>query len=143
MTSDLVRRARPGDAQTCARIVRTWLDATGWLPQGPTEDQLVDVIAAGIPIRDFWVAGDPVAGYLSLNRETAQVMGLYTEQPGAGIGKALLDRAKDGHDYLQLRSHTPNTAAHHFYEREGFVTVERDLNDGADGVPEIRMEWRR
>jgi len=138
-----MRRARPDDAQTCARIVKTWLDATGWLPQGPTRDQLAELIAATIPIRDIWVAGNPVAGYLSLNRETAQVMGLYAKQPGAGIGKLLLDQAKDGHDYLQLRSHTPNTAAHRFYEREGFVAVERDLDDGADGVSEIRMEWRR
>lgn len=112
------------------------------MPSGPSEAALEEMIRDGMPMREFLVVGDPVAGYLSMNRETLQVMGLYVARCGEGLGKALIDRAKSGRAYLQLRSHAPNRAAHRFYEREGFRVVERDLMDGSDGVPEIRMEWR-
>ena len=53
-----------------------------------------------------------------------------------------MDRAKAGRDYLQLNTHEPNHAAQRFYRREGFEVVER-LPMGDDGLPELRMEWRR
>lgn len=138
-----VRRATPEDAAACARVVSDWVRGTDWIPNRFTVGEFEEMFRAGIPIREFYVVGEPVKGYLSLNRETAQVMGLYVARPGAGLGKALMDAAKDGRDYLQLRSHEPNTEAHRFYEREGFEVVERGLTDGDDGVAEIRMEWRR
>ncbi|MEM9476149.1 MAG: GNAT family N-acetyltransferase [Pseudomonadota bacterium] len=137
-----IRPGRPEDAPACAKIVSDWIAGTAWIGDGPGYAALETAIAEGMPLREFHVIGDPVAGYLSLNRETQQVMGLYVARPGEGLGRALMDRAKEGRSYLQLRSHTPNTAAHRFYEREGFTVVERDLMDGSDGVPEIRMEWR-
>lgn len=138
----IIRPGRVEDAPACAKIVSDWIAGTDWMQAGPTYAFLVEAISTGMPTREFHVIGDPVAGYLSLNPETSQVMGLYVARPGEGLGKALIDRVKDGRSYLQLRSHSPNTAAHRFYEREGFYIVERDLMDCSDGVPEIRMEWR-
>ena len=137
----IVRPAVVGDAEACADVVNDWIDATPWMQRGPSRAEILDAIRAGIPEREFYVVGEPVAGYLSLNPETAQIMGLYVARPGRGLGKALIDRVKAGRRYLQLRSHAPNAAAHRFYAREGFTVVERDLA-GHDGVPEIRMEWR-
>lgn len=95
-----------------------------------------------MPKREIWLIGEPAEGYLSLNAETAQIGALYLDRPGLGFGKALLDRAKVGRDYLQLWTHEPNVAAHRFYAREGFKVVERN-GEGGDGLPELRMEWRR
>ena len=112
------------------------------MPKLHSVEELTEIIAEAMPARVIWLAGDPPEGYLSLNAETGQIGALYTSRPGAGLGKALLDRAKEGRDYLQLWTHAPNTAAHRFYRREGFDVVEEN-SEGADGLPELRMEWRR
>ena len=138
------RRAEVADAAACAGIVRGWLDGLDWMPGGgPSLEQLTEAIAAGIPQREFWVIGDPVAGYLSFNREEELIGGLYTAAPGSGHGKALVDRVKEGRDFVQLWTHEANEAAHRFYHREGFVTVERKAEGRGEGIPELRMEWRR
>ncbi len=135
-----LRHASLADAEACAQIVNDWIDTTEWLPRSHTRAAIADMIRAGIPLREFWVAGDPIAGYLSFNTEASQIMGLYTARPGGGVGKALVDRVKENRSWIQLWSHTANSKAHDFYRREGFVEVERK-SEGADGIPEIRMEW--
>lgn len=138
-----LRAARAEDAATCAGIVRAWLDRTPWMPGGgPTLAELTDAIAKGIPIREFWVIGDPVSGYLSFKEDQNLIAGLYTAAPGSGDGKALVDVVKAERDYVQLWTHEANTNAHRFYHREGFVTVERCAEGRGDGIPELRMEWR-
>ncbi len=140
-----LRRAETADAAACAGIVCRWLAALDWMPEEaqPSRETLTEVIAEGIPQREFWVIGEPVQGYLSFNRDENLIAGLYTDRPGSGAGKALVDRVKEGRDFVQLWTHEPNVAAHRFYHREGFVTVERKPEGRGDGVPELRMEWRR
>ncbi|MEM9351340.1 MAG: GNAT family N-acetyltransferase [Pseudomonadota bacterium] len=141
--SSVVRRAVVSDAASCAAIVSAWLEGLDWMPgPKPSRAKLTGLIAEGIPQREFWVIGEPVAGYLSLKEDEHLIAGLYTAEPGSGAGKALIDRVKNGRDYLQLWTHEPNRAAHRFYHREGFETVERKEEGRGDGVPELRMEWR-
>ena len=140
-----VRPATPEDAPACAAIVRAWIEATDWMPGGPSEAELEATMRAGFPIREAWVAEDAggrVLGYASLKGEEDHLVGLYVAEPGQGVGRALLDRAKEGRDRLTLNTHVPNRAAHRFYEREGFALLEDDLR-GTDGVDERSMEWRR
>lgn len=137
-----VRLARPLDAAACARIVNDWIDATDWIARSHSRAEIAGMIERGIPMREFWVGGDPVAGYLSFDPDSLTIMGLYTANPGQGVGKALVDRVKEGRDWVQLWTHALNVRAHRFYEREGFALT-RDVRDGADGIPEWRMEWRR
>ena len=137
-----VRRATPEDAAVCAGIVHGWVLNTAWIAERFSVDELTEMIAEAMPERDIWLAGTPPEGYLSLNPVTAQIGALYTSSPGNGLGKALLDQAKVGRDYLQLWTHEPNGDAHRFYRREGFEVVERNPL-GDDGLPELRMEWKR
>lgn len=137
-----LRRANVEDAGACAAIVRAWLDSVPWMPGGgPTAKKLTEIIAEGIPKREFWVIGVPVAGYLSFKEDENLIAGLYTAKPGSGHGKRLVDAVKTGRDYVQLWTHEPNVAAHRFYRREGFETVERKAEGRGDGIPELRMEW--
>jgi putative acetyltransferase len=140
----ILRRATAADAPACAAIVRRWLDVSDWMPDGPSEANLTQIMREGFPRREAYVAerDEEILGYLSLDTGVDHVRGLYVAAPGEGVGKALLDRAKEGRKLLTLNTHMPNLAAHRFYEREGFVTVERDM-PGSDGVAEQRMEWRR
>ena len=141
-----LRRASAEDAKACSKIVNDWIDGSGWLPRQHSREAIEDMIRSGIPLREFWVAGKPIQGYLSFNLsfnvEESQVMGLYTALPGTGVGKALMDRVREGRDWVQLWSHAANTKAHAFYEREGFAIV-GERAAGIDGIPEVRMEWRR
>ena len=67
-------------------------------------------------------------------------MGLYTAVQGQGMGKALLDKVKQNRKWIQLWSHSANTHAHRFYEREGFVKT-NETRIGGDHIPEVRLEW--
>lgn len=100
------------------------------------------MMRAAIPVREYWVHGDPVDGYLSYSREDEIVMGLYTAQPGSGAGQALLTRVRDARDRMWLLSHAANTRAHAFYTREGFALTGK-TRDGADGLPEVEFVWLR
>jgi putative acetyltransferase len=138
----ILRRATPADAAACADIVNDWIDGTPWMPRVHARAVIAQMIADGLPLREIFVAGDPVDGYLSFNPEASHVVALYTARPGFGIGKALMDRVKEGRDYLMLWTHEPNKAAQRFYVREGFAVVDRN-SEGNDGLPELKMEWHR
>ena len=137
----ILRRATADDAAACARIVDDWFAATDWIGAGPGYERLEAMMRDGFPIREAWIAGEPVAGYLSMTLGGNRIFGLYAAAPGHGVGHALLNHVKQGRDRLHLRSHAPNYAAHRFYDREGFTVTRRNLA-GNDGVPEIEMEWR-
>ena len=138
----LLRLAKSSDAPICAAIVNSWIDNTKWMPRIHSPDLVTQMIKDGIPIREFWVIGDPVLGYLSFNVEAQQIMGLYVARPGIGLGRALLEQVKLGKSYIKLWSHSANTAAHRFYLREGFkISAEEKI--GGDGIKEICFEWVR
>ena len=143
VASSTQRRATVADARACAEIVSGWLEATAWLKDVPDLETLVGIFETGIPMREIWVIGDPVAAYMSIEAEISLIHGFYTRHPGSGAGKTLMDHAKSRRDYLQLWTHEPNTPSHRFYHREGFAVVERKPEGRGDGVPELRMEWHR
>lgn len=135
-----IRRATEADIPAMARIVADWLATAPWNTGNPSRETLETSFTDALPLREIWVEGDPVAGYLSIDSGRSLVRALYAAHPGGGTGKRLLDHVKAGRSTLGLRTHTPNHAAHRFYAREGFEIVERDLH-GEDGVTELRLEW--
>jgi len=136
-----IRRAVAADGPACAAIVDGWVSTTTWMPRTISLEELEVALTEGLPKREAWVIGDPVVGYLSMDAGENHIWGLYAAKQGAGLGKRLMDHAKQGRARLQLNTHLPNTRAHAFYAREGFVRVGEPW-DGDDGIPEIRMEWR-
>lgn len=137
-----IRRATPDDVPAMATVLNGWVDATDWFPRVFTAEELEGFIRAAVPLREVWVAGDPVHAYLSYNRETGQVVALYSSVTGQGVGKALMDKVKEGRDALWLTTHVPNVAAQRFYAREGFREVSRHMPEPPEVVEEIRMEWQ-
>lgn len=148
------RRARTDDAPAMAQIVNAWIDATPWMERDLPADEIKALIVKGVTQREMWVIGDPVQAYISIEAEISHIWGFYCAQPGKGHGKLLMDRAKEGRDFLSLNTHVPNVAAQKFYTREGFVPVgEIDqglastLGQAPDrtptGIREMRMEWQR
>ncbi|MCG6884123.1 MAG: GNAT family N-acetyltransferase [Silicimonas sp.] len=137
-----IRRAGSEDVPAIARIVNDWIDRTDWMPRAVGAERIEGFIAEALPHREITLIGEPPEGYLSLDPATGMIGALYLDRPGHGLGRMLMDDAKARQDYLQLWTHEPNEAAHRFYRREGFEIVERKAT-GDDGLPELRMEWRR
>lgn len=141
MTNAPIRRAIAADAPACAAVVNAWIDRTDWMPRAVPHDAIEKALHQGLPLREAYVVGDPIAGYISIEAEKNHIWGLYVANPGQGLGKQLIDQAKTGRDYLRLNTHLPNKPAHRFYEREGFKQIGEPWC-GDDGIEEIAMEWR-
>ena len=137
---DQPRRGSKDDAARCAEILNKWVETTTWMPRLYSENELLKMIKEAIPFRELWVIGNPVSAYVSFNKGLSQVVALYSNKPGRGYGKILLDKVKEGREYIQLWSHSANESAHRFYHREGFKTAAYK-EKGDDGIPEIHFEW--
>lgn len=95
-----------------------------------------------------WVTVAEVAGRVVgfLACDGVEVCALYVapDARSAGVGRTLLQAAKQGRDRLRLQVLERNAGARRFYTREGFVEIAR--SDGAendDKLPDITMEWQR
>ena len=137
---DQPRRGSKDDAAICAEILNKWVETTTWMPRLYSENELLKMIEEAIPLRELWVIGNPASAYVSFNKGLSQVVALYSNKPGKGYGKILLDKVKEGREYIQLWSHSANVSAQRFYHREGFKEAAYKEN-GDDGIPEIQFEW--
>ena len=135
-----LRRATIDDASACASIVNDWIEKTVEMPCLFNKHELTEMISNAIPLREVWVIGQPINGYISYNTDSSQIYALYVNKKGEGHGKILLDQIKSDHKYLQLWSHEFNNSAHKFYKREGFKFKNRK-DRGSDGIPELQFEW--
>ncbi|WP_293443213.1 GNAT family N-acetyltransferase [Planktotalea sp.] len=142
--SDLaIRHATREDTPTLGAIVYAWEQRTQWMHSANDAVEIGRFIETAFDERIILVAGDPVSGYLAFDPKRQRIGGLYANAPGHGIGKALMNKIKEGRDYLWLNTHEPNLAAQKFYKREGFVEVSNEGAEPSNNVPELRMEWRR
>ena len=137
---DQPRSGSKDDATIWAEILNKWVETTTWMPRLYSKHELLKMIEEAIPLRELWVIGNPVSAYVSFNKDLSQIVALYSYVPGKGYGKILLDKVKEGREYIQLWSHTANESAHRFYHREGF-RKSAYKEKGDDGIPEIQFKW--
>ncbi|ETW13557.1 acetyltransferase domain-containing protein [Roseivivax marinus] len=141
-----LRAARTTDAGAVAGILGAFTDATPWLPRVHTGAE--DIAHAGLMIDRGWVTlaedeAGRVIGFLA--REGDEIHALYLRDAArrAGLGTALLDRAKAVRETLALWTFAANGPARRFYARRGFreVAATRGAND--EGLPDVRCVWTR
>ncbi len=98
-----------------------------------------------MPERDLWVAeaGGVVVGVLVLDGPELDQLYVAPGETSNGIGRALLDHAKARRpDGLALWVFESNVGARRFYEREGFVEVDRtDGSGNEEHAPDVRCAW--
>ena len=83
-----------------------------------------------------------IQGFIGLNNEYIEGIFVSAEMQSKGIGKILLNYAKDKKHKLLLNVYQKNTGAISFYQREGFEIQHSDL-DEATGEKEYVMAWER
>ena len=120
-----LRRATIDDASASALIVDNWIEKTVKMPRLFDKHKLTKMIRNAIPLREVWVIGKTINGYISYNPDSLQISALYVKKKGEGHGKILLEQIKADHNYKQLWSHEFNKSAYEFYKREGFKVKNR------------------
>jgi GNAT superfamily N-acetyltransferase len=140
-----LRPARSTDAGKVGAILSEFIDTTSWMPRIHTRAE--DIGFCATMIDRGWVTvavSDGVDGFLARDGEEVSCLYVSNAAQGNGVGKALLDHAKQRADRLELWTFQANKGARRFYAREGFVELRE--TDGArndENLPDVFLEWRR
>ena len=147
--SIILELAAPARALACASVYReTRSHSLSYLPEihSKTDDEhfFQDRV---FPEDTVWVALDEnrtVVGFVAFGEGWVNHLYVLPEFQSRGIGRRLLEIAKQDATSLKLLTFERNTHARHFFERHGFTVVHH--TDGADNEelePDLLMEWRR
>lgn len=91
---------------------------------------------------DIVLLEDNVIGMVAYNQKEVNQLYIHKKYQGFGIGKVLLDRAKDQcNGKLQLSTFEINKSAQRFYERNGFKIIGRG-HENEENLPDILYEWK-
>jgi GNAT superfamily N-acetyltransferase len=94
---------------------------------------------------EVWVAEEnsEIVGMMALREEWIEQMYVAPGHTSRGIGARLIATAQDQRPAgLQLWTFEANRRAQRFYERHGFVAVERsDGSSNEEGAPDVRYRW--
>ena len=83
-----------------------------------------------------------IHGFIGLNGEYIEGIFVAAEMQSRGIGKLLLDYAKDRKSKLLLKVYQKNTRAVRFYQREGFEIQSEGVDDDT-GEKDYAMIWQQ
>lgn len=141
----MIRRAKPVDVEAIARLHRKIVrECLPFLPElHSAEEDLQFFGGLFMQENKVWVCElEGIVGYCGFH--AGWVSHLYVDQAhrGKGIGSALLRKAMEGQSSLRLWVFQRNLPAIAFYERHGFVLVEK--TDGAgnqEREPDALYKW--
>ena len=83
-----------------------------------------------------------IQGFIGMNGEYIEGIFVAAEMQSRGIGKLLLDYAKDRKSKLLLKVYQKNTRAVRFYQREGFEIQSEGVDDDT-GEKDYAMIWQQ
>jgi GNAT superfamily N-acetyltransferase len=141
-----LRRGEPEDATPIARIMRSTYDRMEYIPRLHTHEEDLAYIGGLFGEREIWVAENDsgVIGFAILSADELMQMHVTPGEQNAGIGSALLARAKERRPRgFSLWTFQKNVGARRFYERHGLEVVR--LTDGAgneEREPDVQYAWR-
>lgn len=144
-----LRRADAADAVAAAEVLILARQAArnAIRPIVHSDEEIQRWVETGlIPHCDVWIAEDEdrqVLALLVLDEDWIDQLYVRPDAAGLGIGSRLIAVAKKLRpDGLQLRTSTTNPGAQRFYERHGFVLVERYTEDSTEvKQADLRYVW--
>ncbi|MBN1987872.1 MAG: N-acetyltransferase [Bacteroidales bacterium] len=138
-----IRPLQEADLET---VVDLWLKSSikahSFIEASFWEGQVNAMREVYIPSADTWVADyeGMLVGFVSLNEEMLAALFVHPFFQGNGIGKQLLQFAMEQSDSLVLSVYKENKRAMDFYRKQGFETVQEQV-DKHTGMPEVIMVW--
>lgn len=144
-----LRRATPDDATAVAHVFLRSFHATYDFPLAHTDDEVGDWVRTRlVPQMETWVAVDDaepdrVQGFATVEPGWLEQLYVDPDHLGEGIGRALLDKAKERQpDGLLLWTFQVNDRARRFYERNGFTVVRfGDESNNEERQPDVQYAW--
>lgn len=130
-------------------IMQIWLDsnieAHSFIPAQYWLDNF-DMVKEMLPQAEIYVyendASKQISGFIGLNED--YIEGIFVERTmcSHGIGRQLLDYAKEIKPAMSLNVYAKNSRAVSFYQREDFVIKSEGL-DSNTNEKDLLMVWRR
>ena len=141
----LVRPFRPDEDMDA--VLDIWVRASerahAFVPPGFWRAHLGRMRDHYLPLAEVRVALWPdVAGFAAVVAEHLAALFVAPERQGRGLGRLLVEDARQRRDELSLNVYESNRAARAFYEHLGFVARDR-VRDALTGRMEWTMLWRR
>ena len=140
----MIRNMEPSDLDAVLDIwLESNLQAHPFVPAGYWRDNL-EMVREQLPRAEVYVWEEPagIQGFRGLSGGHIEGLFVRADARSRGIGRRLLEAAKEGRDRLTLCVYEQNGGAVRFYSREGF-SVERRGTDSATGEAEFWMSWER
>lgn len=144
--TEIIEIARPGDAAALGALLSDWVSETPWMPALHAPAAYAPFAGRLIARAEVFVArgaGGQATGFLARDGEEVPAFQVAAFARGRGLGARLIARAKVGRERLWLWSFAANTGARRFYAREGFREVDSTAGDNEEGLPDVKLEWRR
>lgn len=138
----MIRKYEPNDL---GRIMEIWLssniEAHSFIRREYWQDCFGGVSEA-ISLAEVYTAlsEGEIVGFIGLDGGHIEGIFVDGEHRSKGVGKALIDFAKELYPKLSLCVYEKNARAADFYKREGFLPV-RKKTDISTGETEILMRW--
>lgn len=146
--SVLIRTGKKSDAIACVDILRAWADETPWMTEfydlEPMQAFWMDIFETDL----VWVAEieGRIVGFCTrgVDDGSDNIGALYVvaELRSSGIGKRLLDMAKQDRDWITVWAYEKNVRAINFYKREGLIEISREVEKSSN-LMNIEHRWHR
>lgn len=146
MSAVVIRPAGTAGAGRLGEILAAANAQFDWLPKLYSSAE--EIMLIGDMIDRGWVRvaymDDVIVGWIARKGTEIHALCLRPDMQGHGIGRALMRDAQRNAKVLGLWSYQANTNATRFYEKAGFIEIERTDGAGNDArLPDIRFEWQR
>ena len=145
----IFREALITDAVDCVKIIIDYFDETHWLPNSNDLEERSRVELwwrEHFQNEKAWVAENDgfVIGFCSRQRSNNNISALYVkpEWRNEGVGKYLLDLAKENCNQIIVWAFELNHDARKFYQREGLVEINREIDEDLN-IIDIDHQWNR
>lgn len=128
-------------------VLDTWDEATRVAHDFMTDDFIAqergNVADIYLPNTDTWVAefNGTVIGFIALMGNEVGALFLQSEFHGVGIGKALMDKARELHGNLIVEVFKVNAIGRSFYDKYGFEYVGESLHEQT-GQTVLRLQYK-
>ncbi|MBM1221510.1 GNAT family N-acetyltransferase [Ponticoccus sp. SC2-23] len=137
-----LRPASLDDAPALGTILSDWIDETVWMPRLHSRAEDRGFVEGLIRDAEVWT-DETRSGFVARSGEEVPALYLAPGARGRGLGAELLNAARTRRESLGLWTFQANSRAVAFYLREGFTEAHRTEGDNAEGLPDIRLIWRR
>ena len=135
MIQRFMQRVRPYHHADLADLLSAWENASriahSFLEDEFFPEERKRIPELYLPKADTWVleVNTLVVGFISLIGNEVGAISLQPDYQGKGLGKLLMDKAREIHDDLEVEVFKKNSIGRRFYARYGFKLIEEKTHE--------------